>query len=131
MMRPLRLAGALAAAAVMTLSVAACGSQAAGGSAAGASPVATTHVDLPKSYKFAPPAIVVTVGATVTWTNSDNFTHSVQLDGEASPGSVMKPGESTSHTFDQAGTFTYVCAFHPQDMRGSVVVTAASGSENP
>ena len=32
-------------------------------------------VDLPKSYKFAPAAITVTAGTTVTWTNDDNFTH--------------------------------------------------------
>lgn len=126
----LRTFGMLAIALTCTLALAACG-QGAGGSAAGASPVATAHVDLPKSYKFAPAAIVVTVGATVTWTNSDNFTHSVQFDGDASPGSVLKPGDSTSHTFEQQGTFTYVCAFHPQDMRGTVIVTAASGSENP
>ena len=116
--------------AVMGLSLAACGDKGSGGAAAG-SPVATTQVDLPKSYKFAPAAIVVPVGATVTWTNSDNFTHSVELDGEASPGSVMKPGETATHTFEKAGTFSYVCAFHPQDMRGTVTVTATPGSENP
>jgi plastocyanin len=121
---------AAASIAVLSLSLVACAGQGSGGTAGG-SPVATTQVDLPKSYKFAPAAIVVPVGATVTWKNSDNFTHSVQLDGEASPGSVMKPGETTTHTFDKAGTFTYVCAFHPQDMRGSVTVTAASGSETP
>jgi len=98
--------------------------------AAPASPVATTHVDLPKSYKFAPAAIVVTAGATVTWTNSDNFTHSVKFDGDASPGAVLKPGASTTRTFDTPGTYTYICFFHPQDMKGTVVVTAP-GSENP
>ena len=106
--------------------VAACGST----SSASAGPVATTHVDLPKSYKFAPAAIVVTAGATVTWTNSDNFTHSVKFDGDNGSGAVMKPGESTSRTFSTPGTYAYVCAFHPQDMKGIVVVTAP-GTENP
>jgi plastocyanin len=109
------------------IAIAACGSTP-GASAQG--PVATTHVDLPKSYKFAPVAIVVTTGATVTWTNSDNFTHSVKFDGDASPGAVMKPGASTTRTFATPGTYPYVCAFHPQDMKGTVVVTAP-GSENP
>ncbi len=114
--------------AVCALALAACGEAPTG--PVGAGPVATTRVDLPKSYKFAPAAIVVKAGSTVTWTNSDNFTHSVQFDGEASPGSVMKPGDSTSHTFEKAGTYGYICAFHPQDMKGTVLVTA-SGSANP
>jgi plastocyanin len=89
-----------------------------------ASPVPTDKVDLPKSYRFAPTDIVVAVGATVTWTNSDNFTHSVRFDGDASPGLVMAPGETVTHTFPSAGTFPYVCAFHAQDMRGTVIVSA-------
>jgi plastocyanin len=94
---------------------------AAGG--ASASPVATDRVDLPKSYLFAPTVIEVPAGTTVTWTNSDNFTHSVQLDGVAAPGLVMKPGESVQQQFPTAGTFQYVCAFHSQQMHGTVVVT--------
>lgn len=85
-------------------------------------PVPTDHVDLPKSYRFAPASIVVPVGATVTWTNSDNFTHSVRFDGEASPGLVMAPGEGVSRAFPTAGTYLYVCTFHAQDMRGTVIV---------
>jgi len=93
------------------------------GSGAGvpnASPVATTNVDLPKSYKFAPAAISVTAGDTVTWTNSDNFSHSVRIEG--SEPLVMKPGEHVTYTFDAPGTFKYDCSFHPRDMQGTVVV---------
>jgi plastocyanin len=41
-------------------------------------PVHTAKVDLPPSYQFVPAAIQVEPGTTVTWTNHDNFTHSVQ-----------------------------------------------------
>ena len=99
--------------------------------AANSSPVATTTVDLPRSYRFEPAAIVIPLGATVTWTNSDNFTHSVQLDGDPAPGAVIAPGESTVRTFDEPGTFAYLCAFHPHDMHGTVIVTTAPGSEKP
>lgn len=88
------------------------------------SPVATTSVDLPPSYRFAPTDIAVTAGATVTWTNHDHFTHSVQfLDGglPAEP-LTMAPGTSVTFTFDRAGTFHYQCHLHPRDMTGSVVV---------
>ncbi|MEA2577935.1 MAG: hypothetical protein QOD78_1523 [Chloroflexota bacterium] len=97
------------------------GSAAADSSAAASpAPVATTTVDLPKSYRFEPAAIAVTVGATVTWTNHDEFTHNVTFDGEA--GLVMKPGESVTRAFATPGTFAYLCSLHPKEMRGSVVV---------
>jgi plastocyanin len=95
------------------------------GSTAG-SPVPTTTVDLPPSYRFVPEAITVVAGATVTWTNHDNFSHSVQfLDGGLpSDPRVMKPGASTTFTFPAVGTYHYQCSFHPHDMQGTVVVTS-------
>jgi plastocyanin len=96
----------------------------AGRGGAGSSPVPTDHVDLPKSYEFEPAAIQVAAGTTVTWTNDDNFTHSVELEGQASPVGVMKPGESATHTFTTPGSYPYICTFHPQDMRGVVEVVA-------
>src|SRR3954463_4471425 len=96
---------------------------AAGGGAA--SPVATSAVDLPASYRFAPAAITVQAGTTVTWTNDDHFTHSVQfLDGGLpSDPEVMDPGAKATFTFAQPGVYHYQCHFHPQDMQGSVTVT--------
>ena len=96
---------------------------AAGGGAA-ASRVSTTTVDLPASYRFAPTAIVVANGATVTWTNHDHFSHSVQFLDSGLPGDplVMEPGQAVTFTFDKAGTFSYQCHFHPQNMKGSVTV---------
>ena len=38
---------------------------------------------------------------------------------------VMKPGEKVTFTFDTAGHHQYDCSFHPQDMKGEVVVTGA------
>jgi plastocyanin len=98
---------------------------AAGGGAA-ASPVSTTSVDLPASYRFAPTAIVVAKGATVTWTNHDHFSHSVQFLDGGLPGDplVMEPGQAVTFTFDKAGTFSYQCHFHPQNMKGSVTVNS-------
>jgi plastocyanin len=88
-------------------------------------PVATSRVDLPPSYRFAPAAITVSAGTTVTWTNDDHFTHSVQfLDGGLpSEPRVMDPGASTTYAFTQPGTYHYQCHLHPTDMRGSVTVT--------
>ena len=64
--------------------------------------------------------IVVDVGASVTWTNNDQFTHNVTFPGEEPR--TMKPGESVTREFPTAGTFAYQCSLHPHDMQGSVLV---------
>ena len=94
-----------------------------GGTAAG-SPVATSKVDLPPSYKFVPPAIAVAVGTVVTWTNNDHFTHSVQFLDGGLPGTpmIMDPGASATFVFDRPGVFRYQCHLHPQNMQGTVTV---------
>lgn len=91
----------------------------------GASPVATASVDLPPSYRFAPAAVTVPAGATVTWTNGDHFTHSVQLldGGLSTTPQLMDPGQTTTVTFSQPGVYHYQCSLHPQTMQGSVTVT--------
>jgi plastocyanin len=95
------------------------------GETTGVAPVETSMVDLPPSYRFAPEAISVAAGTTVTWTNSDNFTHSVQfLDGGLPTEPLqMQPGASRTFTFDAPGAYRYRCHLHPQDMRGTVSVT--------
>jgi plastocyanin len=103
--------------------LAGCSGEGADGSADAPSAVATTTVDLPKSYRFEPAAIQVDVGATVTWTNHDEFTHNVSFDGDAPL--AMKPGETVTRAFPTAGTFAYLCSLHPREMQGSVAVAGA------
>ena len=95
---------------------------ASGGTASGAGPVKTTTVNLPPSYQFVPAIIQVDAGATVTWTNNDNFTHSVLVLGSNDVHN-MKPGEKAAITFDKAGEYDYVCTFHTQNMKGKVIVS--------
>ena len=90
-----------------------------GGSDTGA-PVATTEVRMAKSYRFDPPRIQIDAGETVTWTNDDNFTHTVQVDGQADH--AAGPGERVTVTFDVPGTYHYVCTLHRRDMDGEVIV---------
>jgi plastocyanin len=92
-----------------------------GGSSESSEPVATTQVQMAKSYRFEPQTIEVTAGDTVTWTNDDNFTHTVQVDGGEDH--EVEPGESVEIEFDEAGTFHYVCRLHRQNMDGTVIVT--------
>jgi plastocyanin len=83
-------------------------------------PVATKQVAMAKSYRFDPKTIEIDAGETVTWTNEDNFTHTVQVEGQEDH--KVGRGESVDITFDKPGTYDYVCTLHSQDMDGTVIV---------
>jgi plastocyanin len=108
--RRVALAGALA----LVLIAAGCGES------ESSEPVATTDVSMAKSYVFEPKVIEVESGQTVTWTNDDNFTHTVQVDGQEDH--KVEQGEAVSITFDEPGTYHYVCTLHENDMDGEVIV---------
>ena len=91
-----------------------------GGSGASSDPVATTEVSMAKSYVFEPKVIEIEAGETVTWTNDDNFTHTVRVDGQKDH--QVEQEERVSITFDTPGTYHYVCTLHRQDMDGQVIV---------
>jgi len=84
-------------------------------------PVATKDVSMAKSYRFDPGTIQIKAGDTVTWTNNDNFTHTVKVDGQDDH--KVGRGESVSITFDKPGKYHYVCTLHSKDMEGMVIVT--------
>ena len=83
-------------------------------------PVATTEVEMAKSYRFDPKTIEIEAGQNVTWANEDNFTHTVQVNGQEDH--KVERGESVSITFDTPGTYHYVCTLHSKDMEGEVIV---------
>jgi plastocyanin len=83
-------------------------------------PVAATEVEMVKSYRFEPKVIEVDAGDTVTWTNEDNFTHTVQVDGQEDH--EVERGERVEIAFDTPGTYDYVCTLHSRDMEGTVIV---------
>jgi plastocyanin len=71
-------------------------------------------------FAFAPAPVDVAVGGSVTWTNNDKQQHTATSAGNFDAGAIQ-PGSSTTVTFDKAGSFTYICSFHPF-MTGTVVV---------
>ena len=91
-----------------------------GGNSTADEPVATDAVTMVKSYRFDPGVVKVKAGDTVTWTNADNFTHTVRVDGQEDH--KVDKGESFSLTFDEPGTYHYVCTLHSHDMEGEVIV---------
>lgn len=85
-------------------------------------PVESAEVTMPPSYRFDPVAIRVPVGTTVTWRNTDNFTHAVSVVAGGFPDLSLAPGQSGTITFDQVGEYAYICTYHAQDMKGTVSV---------
>ena len=86
-------------------------------------PTTAANVNLVKisSYKFDPATITIKVGETVTWTNQDSVNHTVVSDDGSWSSKSLAQGDKFTHTFDKAGTFTYICSIHPS-MKGTVVV---------
>ena len=105
---PLRIAGLLAGAALAA--------------APACSPSAT-----PKTYPvvlhdlmFGPTPAQARVGDTIEWDNTDLFLHSAT----ASDGSFdveLKPGAKIAMPLKRAGTFDFICRYHP-GMKGRLVV---------
>ena len=112
----------IAVAVALGLGVAACSSSGSGGAGSSAVPVATAVVDLPPSYRFAPEAISVAAGTTVTWTNNDPVPHTVTDVNQAWDSGLFDQGTTFSRTFTEPGTYDYYCIPHPM-MIGKVVVT--------
>ena len=87
------------------------------------------HVTI-EQYSYGPGNLSVDQGDTVTWTNHDSVEHDVVV--TSGPESFRSPllgqGESWSHTFATAGSYSYICSLHP-DMRAAV--TAAAAPEPP
>jgi LPXTG-motif cell wall-anchored protein len=77
-------------------------------------------------FQFAPSAVTIDVGDTVTWRNEGPTPHSATSEDGSFDTGIYERGQRRSHTFDEAGTFAYFCTPHP-NMRGTVTVRAASG----
>lgn len=71
---------------------------------------------------FAPDAIEVAAGDTVTWASVDSPDHTVTADDGSFDSGTLSNGDTFEHTFDAAGEFTYACQIHPS-MTGTVTVT--------
>ena len=81
---------------------------------------ATAEVKI-DNFSFSPQEINVAVGTSVTWTNRDDFPHTVVSTYVVFKSMVRYTDEKFSYTFTKAGTYSYYCSIHPK-MTGKVVV---------
>lgn len=74
------------------------------------------------NFSLGPNELAVSVGDTVTWTNTDNTTHTVTgNDADTLESSDLRTDSTYEVTFEQAGSFEYICKFHP-NMHGTITV---------
>ena len=75
-------------------------------------------------FKYDPSPASVKAGEKITITNEDEAPHTVTDDGttKAFDSGDIKGKTTDSITFAKAGTYSYICEFHPF-MKGSITVT--------
>jgi plastocyanin len=75
------------------------------------------------NFSFGPQTLTVAPGATVTWINHDEDTHTVVNAGNPRffKSSALGTDNKFTFTFDKPGTYQYFCSIHPR-MTGTVVV---------
>lgn len=88
--------------------------------AGSATPAVTVHMT---DFRFKPATLSIHTGDSVVFQNDDDVTHNVTADSFKS--GDLAGGKSWTYTFAKAGTYTYVCTYHP-GMQGTITVTDAS-----
>jgi plastocyanin len=86
-----------------------------------APPAASKGAVAIKGFAFRPAVLRVKAGTTVRWRNSDPAPHTVTANSRAFDSRTMAQGAPYARRFARPGTYTYLCALHPQ-MTGKVIV---------
>jgi plastocyanin len=86
---------------------------------------AATEVTI-ADFRFTPPEATIAAGEAVSFTNTDDFAHTVTSGTRAAPTGdfdekLSKVGSSTLLTFSEPGAYPYFCRIH-LDMDGRVIV---------
>lgn len=70
---------------------------------------------------FVPAQVNAKVGDTVEWRNDDPYAHTATAKGQWDV--AVAPKKTGETVLQQAGTFDYLCRYHP-NMKGRITVTA-------
>jgi plastocyanin len=85
-----------------------------------ASPAGTTQSLLMKGIAFEPQQVTVHVGDTLEWANQDIVAHTATAKDKSWDVNVL-PGKNGQMVVKAAGTFDYICRYHP-NMTGKIIV---------
>jgi plastocyanin len=97
-------------------------------SAATPAPAATPALVTIKDFAFSPTSVSIPVGGSVTWKNLDTAAHTATDSAGSFDSGNLDQGKSFTYTFKKAGTYHYVCSYHPSMVATVVVGAAATAS---
>jgi len=80
-----------------------------------------------QGFDFQPQTLNVEVGTTVVWTNKDDAAHTVTSKGDVFDSGNLGNNESFEFTFNEPGTFDYLCRIH-RSMTGRINATQSQSS---
>jgi plastocyanin len=106
---------------VFAISLVSCGKSSGYGSMSTTPPPAAANTVNIVNMSFSPSGLTVSVGTTVTWTNSDAMDHTVTSDNGLFDSGDISDHKTYSRMFSTAGTFPYHCTIHP-GMTGTITV---------
>jgi plastocyanin len=86
---------------------------------------ATVNID---NFAFAPAALTVTAGTTVTWKNEDDSPHRIGDKNGTFKSAALDTDDTFSHTFAAPGEYPYICTIHPYMVGKIIVKPAGPGS---
>ena len=72
-------------------------------------------------FEFSPPAVTIATGGKITWINQGQAPHDATADDDSFGTGTIDPGKLKAETFDEPGTYSYICTIHPQ-MTGTIEV---------
>lgn len=73
-----------------------------------------------RDYDFSPRDLTVAAGTEVTWINRDSVPHDA-TSGDAWGTGLLRENESAAITFNELGSYDYICTVHPY-MTGTLTV---------
>jgi len=91
------------------------------GAESGPTPSAVVHI---ASFAFHPANLTVQAGEVVTFVNDDSVAHTATAADKSFDSANLDANAKWSHRFEVAGTFQYICAYHPM-MKGTITVKPA------
>ena len=66
-----------------------------------------------RGFEYFPRDLTIQAGASVTWTNYDNFPHNATDDDDSWETETLHEDDRGTLTFPDAGVYTYYCTIHP------------------
>ncbi len=72
------------------------------------------HIIQIEAFAFQPTQITVSPGDTIVWVNNDIVPHFLNIAEGQWQSAVIEEGQSWEMMVDQAGSYAYLCAFHPK-----------------